>query len=116
MVHEVVMDEAGGFAPRATMSPTVPKHVDLRDEGDTLRVMLLSAQLHGFVRRRPPAVRLGRGEWLRWRINYRFRTYFGAGLWRYRLDTLNIFHGTECTPELFLGEPDRTIDERAELR
>ncbi|WP_222721450.1 hypothetical protein [Actinomadura sp. HBU206391] len=42
--------------------------------------------------RRPPTVRLAHGEWLRWRINYRFSNSCD-GDWTYRQDTLNIVYG-----------------------
>jgi len=63
---------------------------------------------------RPPATRIAAGQWLRWQINYRFVRISG-GEWHYRLDTFNVaFRATAA--DLFLGEPNRTIDERAPLR
>ncbi|WP_218106513.1 hypothetical protein [Micromonospora pallida] len=64
--------------------------------------------------RRPPAVRLAPGRWLRWQVNYRFSSFCG-GDWFYRLDTLNIAHGP-APVDLFLTEPHRVVDERAHLR
>jgi hypothetical protein len=64
--------------------------------------------------RRPPAVRLAPGEWLRWQINYRFIGSWG-GEWAYRLDTLNLACGL-VRADVFLGTPTRQVDERAYLR
>ncbi|MER6666294.1 hypothetical protein ABT256_17265 [Amycolatopsis japonica] len=41
-------------------------------------------------------------------------TGFG-GPWVYSLQTLNLAHGP-ATPEIFLGRPDRVVDELAHLR
>ena len=65
-------------------------------------------------RRRPGAVRLPRGEWLRWQVNYRFAARYSAN-WHYRLDTLNIAYGS-VPPDIFLAEPTNVIDERMHLR
>ena len=117
-VHEITMDEQDQFQPHARLVPGIPDRavVQLRETDGSLRVMLMSAQYHDIVRRRRPATRLRAGEWLRWQINYRFRTYTGHGPWRYRLDTLNLGYHTEATPHLFLGAPTHYIDERAQLR
>ncbi|MEU1587615.1 hypothetical protein [Micromonospora sp. NPDC005710] len=109
------MAEADGFAPRESLSsPTYGSEVRLRLADGRLRVELL-ASAWGMPRRhrRPPAVRLAEGEWLRWQINYRFVGMSG-GAWLYRLDTLNLAHGA-VPPDTFLGEPPRFIDERAQI-
>ncbi|MFF1747797.1 hypothetical protein [Streptomyces mirabilis] len=64
--------------------------------------------------RRSPAARLAPGEWLRRQVNYRFAGTHG-GDWTYRLDTLNVAHGS-ATIDLFLGTPTRHVDELAALR
>lgn len=61
--------------------------------------------------RRPPAVRLARGQWLRWQINYRFAA-FCCGDGHYRQDTLNLAYG-RVSANVFQGPPSRRIDERA---
>jgi hypothetical protein len=116
-VHEVRMEESADFEPRIAMLDELPPvdDVDLRESDGRLRV-LLTATPFGVPRRwrRPPAVRLARGEWLRWQINYRF--WGGCcGEWSYRLDTLNLAYGP-VGRAAFLGEPTRHIDERAHLR
>ncbi|GAA3826139.1 hypothetical protein [Amycolatopsis tucumanensis] len=115
LVHEVTIRERDGFQPAARVLAGVPgtNEVDLREADGALRVMLRSAQFHNLVRRRPPAVRLRPGEWLRRQIDYRFRTYTGRGPWLYRLDTLNLAYRAEPDPEIFLGTPTRRVDERA---
>jgi hypothetical protein len=65
-------------------------------------------------RRRPPAVFLLPGEWVRWHVNYRFVDTC-TGAWFYRTDTLNLAHGP-VHPDAFLGQPTRLVDERARLR
>ncbi|MFE9629402.1 hypothetical protein [Streptomyces sp. NPDC006463] len=64
--------------------------------------------------RRPPAVRLACGEWLRWQVNHRFAGSHGDA-WTYRLDTFNIAHGPAQT-ELFMGTPTHYVNELAALR
>ncbi|MFD4249957.1 hypothetical protein ACFWQL_09485 [Amycolatopsis thermoflava] len=118
LVHEVTIRESDGFRPAARVLTGVPDktEVDLQEADGALRVMLRSAQFHNLVRRRPPAVRLRPSEWLRWQIDYRFRTYTGHGPWLYRLDTLNLAYRAGPDPEIFLGTPTRRVDERATLR
>ncbi|MBQ0990937.1 hypothetical protein KBX08_12665 [Micromonospora sp. H61] len=115
LTHEIDMAEADGFEPRERLiHPPYRSEVRLRLLDGQLRVELL-ASAWGRPRRhrRPPAVRLAHGEWLRWQINYRFiRTTDGD--WLYRLDTLNLAHG-DVPADTFLGEPPRSIDERALL-
>ncbi|MGI8335719.1 hypothetical protein ACRYCC_37705 [Actinomadura scrupuli] len=118
-VHDVRMDESAGFEPRIALldGPPPVDDVDLRESDGLLRVHL-SATPYGVPRRwrRPPAVRLARGEWLRWQINYRFSGTCSCGQeWNYRLDTLNLAYGP-VDSGAFLGEPGRHIDERARLR
>jgi hypothetical protein len=58
-------------------------------------------------------VYLPRGNWLRWQVNYRFTSPHGE--WAYRLDTFNVSHGQPST-DLFLGNPDRYVNELGTLR
>ena len=64
--------------------------------------------------RRPPAVRIAPGDWLRWQVNYRFAGAHG-GEWTYRLDTLNVTYGP-APVNLFLGHPSHRVSELAALR
>ncbi|HWS31555.1 MAG TPA: hypothetical protein VN408_02305 [Actinoplanes sp.] len=124
-VHEVSITESDDFEPveRVGAEPPErepsPTRSGLRlvraDKG--LRVELLLAR-HGAPARarRPPAVWLSPGEWLRWQVNYRMSwPLIEGGRWAYRLDTLNIAVGP-ADRELFFGEPTRHIDERGFLR
>lgn len=121
-VHEVRMCESEEFRPQhrsvgELSNAAKDDRVFLRVEGDgRLRVQLALAPF-GIPRRlrRPPAVRLTRGEWLRWQINYRFAGGTRGDQWTYRLDTLNIAHGAVAT-DRFMGVPARHVDERALLR
>ncbi|MGC4833542.1 hypothetical protein ACLQ3D_03475 [Micromonospora vinacea] len=116
LVHEVLQDESDEFRPHSTTQLALPvdgvqlSHVDGR-----LRVQL-DASPWGMPQRhrRPPAVLLKPGEWVRWQINYRFVGSCG-GDWSYRLDTLNVAHG-QVSVDRFLGEPTYVVDERAYLR
>ncbi|WP_344875250.1 hypothetical protein [Allokutzneria multivorans] len=116
--HEVLMDEHDEFSPRSTTREDVSDvGVQLREVDGLLRVELVVSP-YGMPkrRRRPPAVRLARGEWLRWQVNYRFASPCSCGgQWSYRMDTFNIAHGTPSA-EVFLGEPSRHVSELAALR
>ena len=75
LTHEVTMHEHDGFQPVISLHNGAPSRdaVQLRSTDDLVRVELIPTAW-GMPRRhrRPPAVRLPRGHWLRWRINYRF--------------------------------------------
>ncbi|WP_222426759.1 hypothetical protein [Amycolatopsis rhizosphaerae] len=114
------MDEHDGFPPRSVTREGLPDSTSdatvlLREADGLLRVQPTITPF-GLPRRlrRPPARRLARGEWLRWRINYRFTGSCG-GEWTYRLDTLNIAYGP-IRADLFLGTPTHQVDELASLR
>ncbi|UGT44035.1 hypothetical protein LTV02_11900 [Nocardia yamanashiensis] len=117
LTHEVVMREWHyDFEPESSILYALPdrSEVAIKEEGSTLRVMPASAQPKGVIRRRPPAVRIREGEWLRWQITYRHASLLGRGPWYYRLDTLNVAYGP-VTANVFLGTPSRFVDERAQL-
>ncbi|WP_410580193.1 hypothetical protein [Amycolatopsis sp. lyj-108] len=117
LVHEVTIREWAGFAPVEKMrrEPPDPAEVKVVRESDLLRIRICPSGFgKPYRRRRPPAVELAPGEWLRWRINYRFVGSSG-GQWYYCQATLNLANGP-VTPEIFLGTPDRIIDELAHLR
>lgn len=117
LTHIVVMKEwHHDFEPESSILHALPdrREAAVKEEDSTLRVMLVSAQPKGVIRRRPPAVRLRDGEWLRWQITYRRASLNGVGLWYYRLDTLNIAYGP-VTADVFLGTPSCFVDERAQL-
>ncbi|MFI8281232.1 hypothetical protein ACIGBH_41570 [Streptomyces sp. NPDC085929] len=119
-VHEVLMDEVDAFKPRF-VAHAVPLDSDadtsvlLQEDDGRLRIQLTVTPF-GMPRRwrRPPAVRLAHGEWLRWQVNYRFAGSHGDA-WTYRLDTLNIAYGPAST-DLFMGTPTHHVNELAALR
>jgi hypothetical protein len=118
-VHVVTMHERDEFKPQAAVRLGLPGADDpvlLREEDGVLRVQLTVTR-SGMPRRwrRPPAVRLARGEWLRWQVNYRFGSSWG-GDWTYRLDTLNLVHGPADSRDLFLSKPIYHINELGSLR
>jgi hypothetical protein len=125
VVHEVMITERNDFQPIESFGAEPPeREPSLARSGLRLvradkgvRVELLLAR-HGAPSRarRPPAVWLAPGEWLRWQVNYRMSwPVIEGGRWEYRQDTLNIAVGP-ADPELFFGEPTRHIDERGYLR
>lgn len=117
LTHVVTMREEEGFEPCMKLTREVADRavVQLREADGRLRVMLVYEQFHEFVKRRPPAVRIEPGQWLRWRMNYRSRTWAGRGQWNYRLDTLNVAYGPDVAADVFLGTPAKVVDERALL-
>jgi hypothetical protein len=117
MTHEVILDEGSLFTPRVLFHPAEPTSEDVElTEADGMLRVCLAATPFGMPRRwrRPPAVRLAAGQWLRWQINYRFPGPC-CGEWSYRQDTLNIAYGKVST-NIFQGTPSRRVDERARLR
>lgn len=93
--------------------------VSLRDDGDTLRVLAQVGPLFGMPPRprRPPAVRLGAGEWVRWQLNYRFSSAAGIRDWSYWLDTFNIaYRPVSADRDVFLSAPAVLVDERGPVR
>lgn len=112
--HAVDIDESTGFEPRFTVLDALDR-VTLREVGGALAVRVELAPMSWPKREwRPAPVHLRPGEWLRWQINYRFGSMCECGAqWHYRLDTLNVAHGT--VPG-FAGKPTRTVVERGDLR
>ncbi|MFE7413909.1 hypothetical protein [Streptomyces laurentii] len=117
VAHYVEMSERDGFAPRAETKDLDEVKVALRDEGDRLRVLARVEPLCGVPPRprRPPAVRLLPGQWVRWQLNYRFSSLVGLRDWLYWLDTFNIAYGPRGQ-DVFLSEPTVVVDERGPLR
>ncbi|MGW1613321.1 hypothetical protein ACWCQZ_28605 [Streptomyces sp. NPDC002285] len=115
-VHEVAMRESDCFEPHMAARDLSAAETILREVDGLLRVDPPAVTLFAMPRRnrRPPAVRLARGQWLQWQINYRFAGSWGRD-WSYRLETLNIAFGP-AAPDVFLREPTRCVDERRALR
>lgn len=123
-VHEVTMDEADDFAPHASYRPVsitglrlTIGGIALQEADRRLRVSPRDPLPLGAPPRprRPPAVRLLPGQWLRWQLNYRASSATGMGDWTYHLHTLNLAYG-HPSADRFLGTPDRHVDELAHLR
>ncbi|WP_434739312.1 hypothetical protein [Micromonospora sp. SH-82] len=117
VTHEVTLSEGEEFQPQSVLrrADPSPDTVRLRRSDGDLWVDLVPLPAgRPLRRRRPGAVRVPRGEWLRWQINYRFDARYGAGS-HYRFDTLNIAYGS-VPLDVFLTEPTRTVDERMHLR
>ncbi|WP_055633446.1 hypothetical protein [Streptomyces griseoruber] len=115
-LHEVAMRESDSFEPRTQVRDLSAPGTILREADGLLRVDPPEVSMFAMPRRnrRPPAVRLAPGQWLRWQINYRFVGHCD-GAWSYQLETFNILYGS-ATPDVFLGMPTRNVDERRSLR
>jgi hypothetical protein len=113
----VLMREADDFRPTETVEDLAAVDVSLHATDGRLRVLPRVSRLFGLPPRprRPPAVRLVPGQWVRWQLNYRFSSAAGMADWSYWLDTFNIAYGP-VDPEAFLGTPDHVVDERGPVR
>lgn len=111
------MSERDGFEPHESEMDLRQVGLSLRDEGDRLRVLARVEPLFGLPPRprRPPAVRLLPGQWVRWQLNYRFSSAAGIRDWSYWLDTFNVAYGP-VDPNVFLAEPTVLVDECGPVR
>ncbi|MFJ8154760.1 hypothetical protein [Streptomyces sp. NPDC094468] len=115
--HFVQMAERDSFEPRPSQKGFREVGVSLRDEGDRLRGLARAQPLFGLPPRprRPPAVRLLPGQWVRWQLNHRFTSALGIRGWSYWLDTFNIAYGS-VNRDVFLSEPTVIVDECGPVR
>ncbi|NJP64934.1 hypothetical protein [Streptomyces spiramenti] len=113
----IKMSERDGFEPHESERDLRQVGLSLRDEGDRLRVLARVEPLFGLPPRprRPPAVRLVPGQWVRWQLNYRFSSAAGIRDWSYWLDTFNVAYGP-VDPNVFLSEPTVLVDECGPVR
>ncbi|MGW3102793.1 hypothetical protein [Streptomyces sp. NPDC001100] len=116
-VHTVRMHEKDDFAPYDGLAERKQVAIQFRETGGRLRVFPRVDPLFGLPprRRRPPAVRLVPGQWVRWQLNYRFSSAAGVRDWSYWLDTFNVAYGP-VTAEVFLGTPAFHVDEQGPVR
>ncbi|NYI03577.1 hypothetical protein [Allostreptomyces psammosilenae] len=117
LAHVVRMREEDDFRPRGALEELHAVDVQLREADGRLRVFPRIPPLFALPprRRRPPAVWLVPGQWVRWQLNYRFSSAMGLRDWSYWLDTFNIAHGPVAA-DAFLGTPDVLVDERGPVR
>ncbi|MFE1147539.1 hypothetical protein ACFW42_10475 [Streptomyces albidoflavus] len=115
-LHDVTARESGSFEPLVRVQELSASGLILREAQGLLRVGPPEVTTFGMPRRnrRPPAVRIAPGQWLRWQINFRFVGRCD-GSWSYQLGTFNISYGS-VSPEVFLSSPTRDVDERGTLR
>ncbi|KOV22273.1 hypothetical protein ADK60_24650 [Streptomyces sp. XY431] len=111
------MHERDRFQPRETREELRGIAVGLREADGRLRVLPRVDPLFGLPPRprRPPAVRLRPGQWVRWQLNYRFSSAAGMQDWSYWLDTFNIAYGP-VDADVFLSVPTVFVDECGPLR
>lgn len=111
------MSERDGFEPHESERDLRQVGLSLRDECDRLRVLARVEPLFGLPPRprRPPAVRLVPGQWVRWQLNYRFSSAAGIRDWSYWLDTFNVAYGP-VDPNVFLSEPTILVNECGPVR
>ncbi|MPY55394.1 hypothetical protein [Streptomyces acidicola] len=117
VAHVVRMHERDGFDPYDSQEDLRKVDVQLREADGRLRVLPRVQPLFAVPPRprRPPAVRLAPGQWVRWQLNYRFSSAAGIRGWTYWLDTFNIAYGP-VSGDVFLSTPTVFIDERGPLR
>ncbi|MEV6650282.1 hypothetical protein [Streptomyces sp. NPDC051219] len=115
--HVVRIREWEDFQPRDTVEDLAKVDVQLCESNGRLRVFPRVQPLFALPprARRPPAVRLAPGQWVRWQLNYRFSSAAGMQDWYYWLDTFNIAYGPAAT-DLFLGAPTFLVDEQGPVR
>ncbi|MEV8562036.1 hypothetical protein AB0478_37455 [Streptomyces sp. NPDC051917] len=115
--HVVRMHEQDSFEPRDGQEDLRKIDVQLREADRRLRVLPRVQPLFAIPPRprRPPAVRLAPGQWVRWQLNYRFSSAAGIRDWSYWMDTFNIAYGP-VDADVFLSEPTVYVDERGPLR
>ncbi|MFE3499738.1 hypothetical protein ACFXPX_19110 [Kitasatospora sp. NPDC059146] len=117
LAHVVRMHERDGFEPSGGQEELGKVDVQLREADGRLRVLPRVQPLFAVPARprRPPAVRLVPGQWVRWQLNYRFSSAAGTQDWSYWLDTFNVAYGP-VTADAFSSESTVFIDERGPLR
>ncbi|MFJ5926231.1 hypothetical protein ACIQF6_26850 [Kitasatospora sp. NPDC092948] len=115
--HLVRMREEHRFEPQEIQVAHRNVAVSLRQADGRLRILPRVDPLHGLPprRRRPPAVPLHPGQWVRWQLNYRFSSANGMRDWSYWLDTFNIAYGP-VDADVFLSTPTVYIDELGPVR
>lgn len=117
LAHTVAVREWEDFTPVEGRAELKNVDVQLRRVDGRLRVLPRVEPMFGLPPRprRPPAVRLVPGQWVRWQLNYRFSSAAGVRDWSYWLDTFNIAYGP-VTADVFLGTPDFHVDEQGPVR
>ncbi|WP_030687808.1 hypothetical protein [Streptomyces sp. NRRL B-1347] len=115
--HTVWMHERDGFVPHHGQEVCKRVDVQLCEAEGRLRVFPRVRPLFALPPqpRRPPAVRLVPGQWVRWQLNYRFSSAAGVRDWSYWLDTFNIAYGP-VGEDVFLGTSAFLVDEQGPLR
>jgi hypothetical protein len=111
------MHERDSFDPYDGQEDLRKVDVELREDDGRLRVLPRVQPLFAIPPRprRPPAVRLVPGQWVRWQLNYRFSSAAGVRGWSYWLDTFNIAYGP-VGADVFLSPPTVLVDERGPVR
>ncbi|MER6734470.1 hypothetical protein [Streptomyces puniciscabiei] len=113
--HVVWVAERHGFEARERRADPGDIGVSLRERDGGLRVFAHTGFGLPARPRRPPAVWLRPGQWVRWQLNHRCSSASGMADWSYSLDTFNVAYGPVGL-EVFLGEPTVLVDECGPVR
>lgn len=84
--HVVWVTERQDFTPEESRTDLDGMPVSLRERGCGLRVFAHSGFGVPLRPRRPPAVWLGPGQWMRWQLHHRHSSSSGMAEWSYSLD------------------------------
>ncbi|MFB9431775.1 hypothetical protein [Streptoalloteichus tenebrarius] len=111
------MREEDDFTPESVVGALGDAGVRLREKDGKLLVQALIPPVFAVPPRprRPPALRLELGQWLRWQLNYRTSDERETEGWSYHLHTFNVAYGPVAA-DVFLGTPTHLVDERGHLR
>ncbi|MGW7522413.1 hypothetical protein [Streptomyces sp. NPDC054783] len=113
--HTVWVAERHGFEPRESRTDLGGISVSVRERDGGLRVFVHNGFGVPLRPRRPPAVWLPPGKWLRRQLNHRSSSASGMADWSYSLDTFNVAYGA-VERDVFLGEPAVLVDECGPVR
>ncbi|GAA2595389.1 hypothetical protein GCM10010435_88020 [Winogradskya consettensis] len=119
-VHEITAREDDNFSTRQTLNPAACVRAEVVDGHLAVSgITDVWCQCFSVFPRRPDKVklRLERGQWGRWRVNFRYWEDFGTSEWRYEKWSVNVAYLPGLPPaDLFRSTtPDVVTDELVKL-